>query len=222
MNPEDFIITRKRKQYKFALFYNSPLCFEAAAWQEAPLFRPDVLEVGAGNGLFSVAQASLFPDKNFVALDVKADRLQHGARQAAALGLKNIAFVRITADKLLQLFPAHSVEKLWITFPDPFPRARAAKHRLTHQRFLGIYRSLLRPNSALYFKTDNHQLFDWSIEHFITHRWMLDELTYDLHATDFPEAYKQLTTYEKRFLSEGLTTCYLRARPPSADAPKHR
>ena len=99
IDPKEFIITRKRKKYKFALFANSPICFEAAEWIERAPFAPNILEIGAGNGLFSVANAAVSPAKNFVAVDVKADRMQHGARKAHADKLANIACVRLRADE---------------------------------------------------------------------------------------------------------------------------
>ena len=222
IDPKEFIITRKRKKYKFALFANSPISFEAAEWQHAAPFAPDVLEIGAGNGLFSVANAQENLQQNFVAADVKADRLQHGARKAELLKLQNIAFVRARADQLLDYFQPVSLSAIWVTFPDPFPRDRSAKHRLTHRRFLEIYQKLLKNNGAVYFKTDNHALFDWSIQHLIENGWRIDQLSYDLHDSQLPAGYKHLTTYEKRFLTEGLTTCFLRAQPPLVPATSHQ
>ncbi|HYG83310.1 MAG TPA: tRNA (guanosine(46)-N7)-methyltransferase TrmB [Verrucomicrobiae bacterium] len=222
IDPKEFIITRKRKKYRFALFHNSPLAHEAEGWRQITDFSPDVLEVGAGTGLFSVAAAQLTPDKRFVAIDVKADRLQKGARKAEEQGLTNVRFVRTPADALLEDFTAHSLSSIWVTFPDPFPKKRAAKHRLTHRRFLALYQTLLTPQGALYFKTDNHPLFDWSLEELVQNGWRIDQLTYDLHASDLPSLYKQLTTYEQRFLGEGLTICFVRALPPIVAAPTHQ
>src|SRR5690606_6959257 len=102
LNPNDFIITRKRKKYKFALFSNSPLCFEHDEWNKS--FQPDVIELGAGTGLFSVELAARHPERQFVAIDVKADRLQKGAREAERLELGNIRFLRTRADLLVELF----------------------------------------------------------------------------------------------------------------------
>ena len=100
LDPNDFIITRKRKKYRFALFVNSPLCFELSEWAPRAV---DVLEIGAGTGLFSVELAARHPEQIFVALDVKGDRLQKGARQAEARGLSNVFFVRARADQLAKL-----------------------------------------------------------------------------------------------------------------------
>ena len=89
VDPNQFIITRKRKKYKFALFYNSPLCFEFEEWA---LRQVDVVEIGAGNGMFTVELATRHPEQMFVAVDVKGDRLQKGAREAEARGINNVFF----------------------------------------------------------------------------------------------------------------------------------
>jgi tRNA (guanine-N7-)-methyltransferase len=141
LNPKDFIITRKRKLYKFALFNNSSICFEFDEWQKSS--ETDNLEIGAGTGLFSEALAAQNPDKKFVAVDVKADRLVKGAGQAEADGLKNIRFLRARADQLTQAFSKNSIKYLWVTFPDPYPKSRNAGRRLTHSTFLKIYAELL-------------------------------------------------------------------------------
>lgn len=209
VDPNDFIITRKRKKYKFALFHNSPLCFEADEWDRRPV---DVLEMGAGTGLFSVAQAEHEPGKQFVAVDVKADRLQTGARLAAEKGLRNIAFLRVRADQLEELIAPHSLKKLWVTFPDPFPKERSAGRRLTHPRFLALYRELLKKDGELYFKTDARVLFDWSLEQLVKESWIIEGLSFDLHESDLPERYKVQTTYETRFMNEGIKINFVKAR----------
>ena len=96
INPNDFVIARKRKKYKFAKFANSKLCFEYDDWQKQSV---DVVELGAGTGLFSVELASKYPNKSFVAIDVKADRLQKGAYEAESKKLSNIKFLRARADQ---------------------------------------------------------------------------------------------------------------------------
>lgn len=213
LDPKDFIITRKRKKYKFALFHNSPLCFEVDEWQSEP--APRVLEMGAGTGLFSVAMAENEPDAPHVAVDVKADRLQTGARAAEEKLLSNIRFLRARADQLPELLAPRSLEKIWVTFPDPFPKSRAAKHRLTHPQYLKLYAGLLRPGGALYFKTDAHALFEWSLEQLVQEGWKIKELSFDLHESNLPERYKIMTTYETRFTGEGLKIQFVKAIPPN-------
>ncbi|MDO4684766.1 MAG: tRNA (guanosine(46)-N7)-methyltransferase TrmB [Candidatus Saccharibacteria bacterium] len=213
INPDDYIITRKRKKYKFAKFANSPLCFEYDEYLAQSTTPVDVLEIGAGTGLFSVALAKQYTELEFVALDVKGDRLQTGAYQAAELQLPNIRFVRARADQLPELFPAQ-VKAIWITFPDPFPRRRSAGRRLTHPNFLTLYQQLLQPGGALYLKHDNQSFFQWSLEQLVTQGWRIEELSFDLHESDLADEYKYKTTYETRWLKEGLVTHFVKATPP--------
>ncbi len=212
LDPQNFIITRKRKKYKFALFHNSPLCFEYEQWPKTE--KIDVLEVGAGTGLFSVALVEKDDTKQYLAVDVKADRLQKGARQAELSGLSHLRFLRARVDQLDEYLVPHSLTSIWITFPDPFPRERSAKHRLTHARFLEQYKKWLNPDGALYFKTDAHQLFDWSLEELVRNGWQLQELSFDLHESKFPDYYKIKTTYESRYIGEGKSIGFVKALPP--------
>lgn len=217
VNPDDFIIARKRKKYKFAKFANSPLCFEYDEYKSITQPSVDVLEVGAGTGLFSVALAQAHPGQRVVALDVKGDRLQTGAYKAADDGVDNVQFVRARADQLRELF-APTLRAIWITFPDPFPRKRSAGRRLTHPTFLAIYRQLLQPGGALYLKHDNREFFCWSLEQLVAQGWRIEELSFDLHESDLSDEYKIKTTYETRWLSEGLVTHFVKATPPVGES----
>lgn len=209
LNPNDYIITRKRKKYKFALFANSQLCFELDEWSKRPV---DVVELGAGTALFSVELASKYPDRQFVAIDVKADRLQKGAQDAESRNITNISFLRARADQLEECFEPGSIGQIWLTFPDPFPKDRSAKHRLTHLRFLEVYRRLLSSDGQLLLKHDNHDFFDWSLEELVNNNWRLKELSFDLHESDLSPDYKVMTTYERRWLAEGLATKFVKAQ----------
>jgi len=221
LNPDDFVITRKRKKYKFAKFHNAENCFEFEEWRKQPV---DVVELGAGTGLFSVELASRHPSKQFVAIDVKADRLQKGAYEALERGIENVRFVRARADQIDDLFDEHSLEALWLTFPDPFPRVRSARRRMTHPIYLEKYATLLRQGltlnrgeksesvfNGLCLKHDNNDFFQWSLEQLVEQGWRIDEISFDLHDSNLSDDYKIQTTYEMRWLSEGLTTKFVRA-----------
>ncbi|HSW77719.1 MAG TPA: tRNA (guanosine(46)-N7)-methyltransferase TrmB [Candidatus Chromulinivoraceae bacterium] len=212
LNPADYMITRKRKQYRFALFHNSPLCFEYDEWDET--YIPQVAEIGAGTGLFSVAQAAAHPEGKFLAVDVKADRLQKGAYAATEKHLDNLRFLRVRADQLPEKIAAHSLDILWVTFPDPFPRKHSAGRRLTHPHFLKFYAGLLKSDGALYFKTDAKKLFEWSLEQLVAEGWKVEELSFDLHDSNLADWYKIKTTYEARFVDEGLLIGFVKATPP--------
>lgn len=208
IDPNDFVITRKRKKYKFAKFSNSPICFEFEEWKKS---SADIVEVGAGTGLFSVELAERHPEKTFVAVDVKADRLQKGAYEAQARGLTNIRFLRARADQLGDVFEPRSAQAIWLTFPDPFPKKRSSGRRMTHPTFLGIYRSLLVPDGSFLLKHDDPSFFTWSLEQLVREGWHIRELSFDLHESALPDEYKLMTTYEKRWIGEGRATNLVRA-----------
>ncbi|NCU30411.1 tRNA (guanosine(46)-N7)-methyltransferase TrmB [Candidatus Saccharibacteria bacterium] len=215
LEPDDFVIVRKRKKYRFAQFANTRNCYELVQWQKLDKKSSEiVLEVGAGTGLFLVELATLHPEKTYIALDVKADRLQKGGREAESRGLNNIFFVRSRADQLLQVVSAGSVQELWLTFSDPFPKKSDAKRRLTAPNFLEIYKkALVFKNAELYMKTDSHALFDWSLEQFAAHNWQIQQLTNDLHESNLEDEYKIMTTYEKKWTQQNLPIYFVSVAP---------
>lgn len=208
LDPNNFVITRKRKKYRFAKFHNSPLCFEFDDWKQQPV---DVVEIGAGTGLFSVELAQLHPEKYFVAIDVKGDRLQKGAYDAQSRGLSNIQFLRARADQLLKCIEPSSVSNLWLTFPDPFPKKRASARRLTHGDFLKLYEQLLKSTGSLFLKHDNNDFFHWSLEQIVETGWQINELSFDLHESFISGEARIMTTYERRWAEEGNTINFLSA-----------
>ena len=209
LDPKTLVISRRRKKYKFALFANSPICYELNEWKKR---KVNVVELGAGTALFAVELATRHPDKTFVAVDVKADRLQKGAREAEDRKLKNIWFVRCRANQLYYVVPKHSLETLWLTFPDPFPRDRSANRRMTHPQFLGMYKELLRPDGSLLLKHDNREFFEWSRKQLVSEKWKIVEESIDLHESDLSSDYKIRTTYENKWLGEGLATNFVHAK----------
>lgn len=220
IDPDQFVITRRRKKYKFAKFANASNCFELDEWQGASVLSEALpsqcltVELGAGTGLFSVELAAQYPEQTFLAIDVKADRLQKGAHEAINRDLTNIFFVRARADQLPEIIKPQSLTQLWLTFPDPFPRKGASGRRLTHSGFLQCYQTLLAPGGSLLLKHDNPGFFYWSLEQLVSRQWRLVELSFDLHASDLSEDYKLLTTYEQRWLGEGRITHFVRALSP--------
>ena len=214
LNPDDFVIARKRKKYKFAKFHNAENCFELDEWRDFYRQRqPGVsrLEVGAGTGLFSVELAARYPDKLFAAIDVKADRLQKGAYIALERSLKNVYFIRARADQIGDLFALSTLVNIWVTFPDPFPKKRAAGRRLTHPYFLRRYAQLLQPGGELLFKHDDRDFFCWSLEQLVAEKWQITELSFDLHESSLDDEYKIMTTYEQRWLNEGKAINFVKA-----------
>lgn len=208
LDPNDFIITRKRKKYKFAKFANSPLCFEFDEW---PKSQADVIEIGAGTGLFSVDLASKNQNQTYAAIDVKGDRLQKGAYRAEESGLCNVKFARARADQLDQMFTPASASAIWLTFSDPFLKRRSAGRRLTHLNFLKKYQQILKPGGALYIKHDNREFFNWTLEQLVQAGWRIEELSFDLHESELDASYKIMTTYEARWVGEGAKINFVKA-----------
>ncbi len=214
---EKLFITRKRKLWKFAHFDEWANCFQASAvspefWRtHFPAKQPLTVEVGAGTADLSLGLGRAHPDRNFVAVDVKSDRLYTGAKVALNDKLDNIAFVRAQLRGMIDLFEPGSIDQLWVTFPDPFPRDKQAKHRLTNPSFLKVYANLLAKHGVLRFKTDNRELFLWSLEQLVAEGWTLQELSFDLHESDLPEDYKITTYFERKFLAQGIPINYVSA-----------
>ena len=214
-HPEDFVIRRRRKLYKFARFDEMPSCYQYDDWlkvsdEKLANHKPLTVELAAGSALFSTELARRHPERIYVAVDIKGDRLYKGATEAARLGLDNIYFVRSDIAKINEIIPNGRAGEIWLTFPDPYPRKSDSKHRLTYNRYLNYYREILEGNGVLNFKTDSRALFDWSLEQFQNSDWEQQFVTNDMHDSDAPDDAKIMTTYEKRWISEGLSINYTR------------
>ena len=224
-HPEDFVISRKRKLYKFARFNEFETGFHLDEWlsKRAEILKTKenlTVEIGAGSALFLVELARLNPNSLFIAIDIKSDRLYQGAREAKNLGLSNIYFIRSDITRLTEVFPSHIVDEIWITFPDPHANedqtrltSTGARKRLTALRFLQLYREVLKKNGILNFKTDNSPLFEWSLEQFAENNWEIKFITRDLHSSDVKnqrtlEEARIMTSYEKRFVAEKMKIKY--------------
>ena len=116
--------------------------------------NPVVLELACGKGEYTVNLAQLFPDKNFIGVDYKGNRIWRGAKTALEEGVHNVAFLRIQIENLLDYFAKGEVDEIWITFPDPQPQLSREKKRLTSPRFLEKYIEVLKPGGYVNLKTD--------------------------------------------------------------------
>ena len=175
--------------------------------------KPLVLELGCGRGEYSVGLAERFKDFNYIGVDIKGDRLWHGAKLAADLALENVTFLRIKVQDIDDFFGAQSVSQIWIPFPDPRPKKKDRGRRLTHHRFLELYRQLLTEGGCLHFKTDDLNLFDFTLEELEKFKVRNLEYTYDYHQSPLSaQPAPILTKYEQAFLQHGKTIKYLRVR----------
>ena len=121
--------------------------------------NPLILELACGRGEYTVGLATLFPQRNFVGVDVKGNRMYIGAKKCLAAKMLNAAFLRTQIEKLADYFIAGEVDEIWITFPDPQLRISKAKKRLTHPRFLRLYDQILKPGGVIHLKTDSPDLY---------------------------------------------------------------
>jgi len=169
-----------------------------------------IVEVGCGKGEYTIGMANLFPNKNFIGIDIKGSRIWKGSTVAEENGLQNVAFLRNFVENLNENFAAGEVSELWITFPDPRPRLGEAKKRLTSERFLNLYESLVKKGGIIHFKTDCQNLFDFTLELLKKRKASNLKFTYDLYTSELQHHTLNIqTTYEKRFLAEGVTIKYL-------------
>jgi len=175
---------------------------------------PITLELACGRGEYSVGLGRLFPERNFIGIDIKGARLWKGSTIAKEEGLENIAFLRAQIDHIEEFFETNEVHEMWIVFPDPQPRDSSESKRLTHPRFLEMYKNILVPGGIVHFKTDNQRLFDYSMN-VINNRkdvQLLDSTT-DLYKSDLFNDHNGIQTrYELKFLQEGFKINYLRFR----------
>ena len=121
--------------------------------------NPIILELACGKGEYAVGLGTLYPDKNFIGIDLKGNRIWVGAKKALQNNLKNVAFLRTQIDKINEHFAKDEVSEIWITFPDPQLRLSKAKKRLTHPKFLRMYQQLLKPGGLIHLKTDSPDLY---------------------------------------------------------------
>jgi tRNA (guanine-N7-)-methyltransferase len=120
------------------------------------------LELACGKGEYAIGLAQLYPNRNFMGIDLKGNRIWVGAKKALQQGLANVAFLRIQIDLITEYFAANEVEALWITFPDPQLRVSKAKKRLTHPKFLRLYQQILVPGGYIHLKTDSPDLYNFT------------------------------------------------------------
>lgn len=185
--------------------------FEGLNWsQHFGNNHPLVLELGCGKAEFIFEQAQKFPDKNFVGIDVKADRLWRPAKDALDAGISNLAFMRAHLANITSFVEENEADEIWITFPDPFRKDRQAKHRMTHPNFLPSYKKVLKVGRFLHMKTDDIDLFHFTLEVFARMPYIrMHEISFDLHeAEEIPSYCKVKTTYEKKFIEMGKKINY--------------
>ena len=179
--------------------------------ESAPIF----LEIGCGKGEFAVQLAQQHPEALVVGLDRRADRLATGCRLAAEAHLNNVLFWHGDALVLEAAFMPGEVSEIWLNYPDPYPKARHAKHRLVHPRFLRLYRTTLRPGGSLHMRTDAPGLYFYALAQLSENGWCISFSTPDLQPGEAPELAFFETEFRRR---KGGPIHYIHARQGAAHA----
>lgn len=159
------------------------------------------VELGTGKGKFIAGMAELHNQVNFVGIEAQQDVLYYAAKKVQERELANVRLLVFDVNNILTLFAPGEIDRLYINFCDPWPKKRHAKRRLTHISFLEKYRTVLKPGGQLFFKTDNRDLFEFSLEQFTEFGLKPEQVTYDLHNSGFSG--NVMTEYETKFSSLG-------------------
>ena len=173
--------------------------------------NPVVLELACGKGEYTVNLAQMFPDKNFIGIDYKGNRIWRGAKTAIEDGVPNVAFIRMQIETLTEFFAPGEVDEIWITFPDPQPQLSREKKRLTSPRFLNMYQIVLKPGGAINLKTDNDGFYAYSADKVDERKLKLHIKTEDLYHSEFADEVLSIKTYyEKKYLKDNKNINYLK------------
>jgi len=207
----------KNKLKKFNEYQNFTNTFDArnqlkGKWK-SEVFKnnhPIVLELACGRGEYTLGLAELYPDKNFIGIDVKTSRMWLGAKTAIESNRSNVAFLRIQIDFLTDYFEYGEVEEIWITFPDPQPQKPREKQRLTSDKYLDKYKTILGVEKKINLKTDSDFLFNYSLQNIKDKNIQITQVVMNIDDLDpMPDELKIKTYYERMWREQGITIKYL-------------
>lgn len=215
----------KRKQERFRIIESNANVIEPSkpayqtikgSWNEYYFknSNPITLELACGRGEYTIGLARLFPGRNFIGVDIKGERIWKGSTIALEEKMSNVAFLRVNILSLENFFEPHEVSEIWLTFPDPRPRKRDVKRRLTSPRYLDMYKRLLVSGAFVRLKTDNTLLYDYTLEQLAGRSDIADlAFTADVYGSDLKnECFDIKTRYEQEFTEKGEKIKYLRFR----------
>ncbi len=178
--------------------------------------KPDAtalwVEVGCGKGKFTAETAQANPDVLLIAVERCREAMVVAMEKAKSLGLTNVFYIDMDVAAIEDIFSAGEIDRLFINFPDPWPRKKNAKRRLTHRSFLDKYCRVVRENGEIHFKTDNAPLFEYSVEEFAACGLEVKNLTRDLHKDGVVGI---MTGYEEKFRALGtpINRCEVVCKP---------
>jgi len=175
--------------------------------------NPIVLELGCGKGEYSVKLAERYPNKNYIGVDIKGNRMWVGAQDSFEKKLNNIAFLRIRIENIIKCFAENEVSEIWITFPDPQIKRKRQSKRLTHPDFLKRYRTFLSEDAVINLKTDSQFLYGYTLGIIEGEGHELLDCTNDLYNVNQTRENLEIKThYEKIYLKKGTPITYIKFR----------
>lgn len=171
--------------------------------------NPIVLELGCGKGEYTVGLGKLFPDKNFIGVDIKGARMWSGAKESHEAGMTNVAFLRTHIELINRFFEAGEVAEIWLTFPDP--QMKKVNKRLTSTRFMKLYREILSGNGLIHLKTDSNFMYTYTVKMAEINRYPILFQTNDLYNSGSTDPILGIKTYyEQQWLERGLSIKYIK------------
>ena len=170
--------------------------------------HPIHIEVGMGKGQFIIEMARRNPEVNYIGIEKYSSVLVRAVEKLEDFEQDNLRLIRMDAENIEEVFDKDEVDRIYLNFSDPWPKDRHAKRRLTSTRFLERYDNILTPEGRVMFKTDNKDLFDFSLEQVEEAGWILESHTYDLHHSEYNEG-NVMTEYDEKFSAKGNPICRL-------------
>lgn len=171
--------------------------------------NPIYLEIGMGKGKFLLEHAKSNPNINYIGLEKFDSVIVQAVEKIYPCNLNNILLLNVDAEELLDIFDEDEISKIFLNFSDPWPKNRHEKRRLSHANFLNRYQKILKGDIEM--KTDNRELFEFSLISFNENKWKFEELSLDLHHRNEDE--KIITTeYEDRFTSKGNVIYFIKIK----------
>jgi len=173
-----------------------------------------VVELACGRGEYSTGLGAIYRNKNFIGVDIKGNRIWVGSKKARLEGLDNVAFLRTQIDHLEKFFETGEISEIWIVFPDPRPKNSDEHRRLTSPKYLEIYKKLIEPGGIIHLKTDNPELFEYTLD-LIENREDTQNLqfTWQLYDSEYAADHHGIKTkYELQFTEQGFEIKYLKFR----------
>ncbi|MGO2359289.1 tRNA (guanosine(46)-N7)-methyltransferase TrmB [Mesonia sp.] len=174
--------------------------------------QPIVLELGCGKGEYCLGLAEMFPEKNFLGIDIKGARFWRGAKTALEDGIKNVGFLRTQIELIDRLFEKNEIDEIWITFPDPQIKYKRTKHRLTNTEFLQKYKFILKEDGIVNLKTDSEFMHGYTLGLLHGEGHEILHANHDVYKNEFSpkEVVGIQTFYENQYLEQNKRITYIK------------